>query len=118
MIAVVLAPSRPNNSNNSRSKLLDTAQQTGMVIDPHSAVGLSAARRALADGTVPPGVPIVSFACAHPAKFDEAVQTATGATPVLPPHVSDLMLRPERQQQVPADAAAVKNLIMSLSRHQ
>ena len=67
------------------AEIAGTAQQTGMVIDPHSAVGLSAARRALADGTVP-GVPIVSFACAHPAKFDQAVKTATGATPVLPPH--------------------------------
>ena len=100
------------------AEIADTAKQTGMVIDPHSAVGLSAARRALADGTVPAGVPIVSLACAHPAKFDQAVKTATGTTPLLPPHVADLMLRPERQQHVRADAAAVKNLIMSLSRHQ
>ena len=100
------------------AEIADTAQQTGMVIDPHSAVGLSAARRALADGTVPAGVPIVSLACAHPAKFDQAVKTATGTAPLLPPHVADLMLRPERQQHVRADAAAVKNLIMSLSRHQ
>ena len=100
------------------AEIADTAQQTGMVIDPHSAVGLSAARRAHADGTVPTDVPIISLACAHPAKFDQAVETATGATPALPPHMADLMSRPERQQHVPADATAVKNLILSLSRGQ
>jgi threonine synthase len=100
------------------AEIADTAQQTGMVIDPHSAVGLSAARRAHADGTVPTDVPIISLACAHPAKFDQAVETATGATPALPPHMADLMSRPARQQHVPADATAVKNLILSLSRGQ
>jgi threonine synthase len=100
------------------AEIATTAQQTGMVIDPHSAVGLSAARRAHADGTVPADVPIISLACAHPAKFDRAVETATGVTPPLPPHMADLMSRPERQQHVPADTGAVKDLILSLSRGQ
>ena len=51
---------------------------SGMLLDPHSAVGLSAARRARADGTIASDIPIVSLACAHPAKFETAVKVATG----------------------------------------
>ncbi len=69
--------------------IANTAKQDGMVIDPHSAVGLSAARRAHADGVVDKDVPIVSLACAHPAKFETAVKTAIGTEPTLPPHLTD-----------------------------
>ena len=62
-------------------KLPLTAKQNNMTIDPHSAVGVYAARQAHADGTVSGDVPIVALACAHPAKFDAAVTKATGVTP-------------------------------------
>ena len=67
-----------------------------MVIDPHSAVGLYGARMARADGLVGSDVPIIALACAHPAKFPDAVEKGTGARPDLPPHLSDLMDREER----------------------
>ena len=50
-----------------------------MVIDPHSAVGLAGARQARASGLVSRDTPIISLACAHPAKFQDAVTRATGA---------------------------------------
>ena len=98
------------------AEIAATAKQDGIVIDPHSAVGLSAARRAHADGTVPPDVPIISLACAHPAKFETAVETATGTPPQLPPHMADLMSRPERKLHSKANPEAVKALIMSMKR--
>ena len=98
------------------AEIASTAKNDGMVLDPHSAVGLSAARRAHADGTVPKDVPIISLACAHPAKFESAVESATGQKPALPPHMADLMTRPEQIQTVDADADAVKALVLARKR--
>ncbi|KAK0348294.1 hypothetical protein LTR94_037818, partial [Friedmanniomyces endolithicus] len=66
----------------------DTAAQ---VIDPHTAIGLAAARR-----HATPGVPMVTLATAHPAKFRDAVERATGVRPALPARVGDLFQREER----------------------
>ena len=88
----------------------------GMVLDPHSAVGVSAARRAVADGTVETGVPVIALACAHPAKFEGAVTEATGMSPALPPHLADLMNRPEKMLNVAASADAVRELVLGQRR--
>ena len=88
----------------------------GMVLDPHSAVGVSAARRALDDGTIPSDVPVVALACAHPAQFQDAVTRATGTEPPLPAHLADLMERPESMRHAPATAAAVRELVLSSRR--
>ena len=73
----------------------------GQVIDPHTAIGLSAAR-ALPDDT-----PVVTLATAHPAKFGDAVERATGVRPALPARVGDLFERQERYDVLPATLDAV-----------
>ena len=78
----------------------------GQTIDPHTAIGLAAARRT---GTA--DTPIVTLATAHPAKFRDAVERATGARPVLPPRVGDLFQREERYTTLPATLAAVTDHI-------
>ena len=98
------------------AEIAATAKQNNMTIDPHSAVGVYAARQAHADGTVSVDVPIVALACAHPAKFDAAVTKATGVAPKLPPHLADLMKRTERQQHVAATLDAVKSLVLDMKR--
>jgi threonine synthase len=76
------------------------------VIDPHTAIGLAAARRAeLA------GVPVVTLATAHPAKFRDAVERATGLRPALPGRVGDLFDREERYVTLPATFDAVTTYI-------
>ncbi len=67
----------------------------GDVLDPHSAVGVEAAARSRRAGALDPTIPIVSLACAHPAKFPEAVADATGLRPALPPRLATLMTRRE-----------------------
>ncbi len=64
-----------------------------MVIDPHTAVGIAAAKARRAQGL---GGPIVSLATAHPAKFPDAVERAIGVRPGLPARMADLFDRPER----------------------
>ena len=91
-------------------------KMVAFLLDPHSAVGLSAARRARLDGTIASDIPIVSLACAHPAKFETAVKVATGTAPALPPHMADLMNRPEQMQTIAADVDAVKALVLAQKR--
>jgi threonine synthase len=82
-------------------------RQTGEVIDPHTAVGLEAAR--LAGAGI--AAPMVALACAHPAKFPDAVARATGERPLLPPRLADLYERPERVETLPNDLRAVQDFI-------
>jgi threonine synthase len=79
-------------------------RETGELVDPHTAVGVAASRARRGDGSVP----MVTLATAHPAKFPEAVERATGVRPALPPRLADLDSRPERFVVLPNDLAAVQ----------
>ena len=81
-------------------------ESTGMLIDPHTAVGVKAARDFAEDG-----VPMLTMATAHPAKFPDAVERATGERPQLPEHLADLFDRPERTTQLPNDLATVEAFV-------
>jgi threonine synthase len=81
-------------------------EETGMLVDPHTAVGLKAARE-----HAEPGVPMVTMATAHPAKFPDAVERATGVRPQLPAHLADLMERSEHTVSLPNDLAAVQRFV-------
>jgi len=83
-----------------------------LLIDPHTAVGLAAARRL--EATLPPGTSIVTLATAHPAKFPDAVRAATGQTPALPARLAHLLIGEERYTILPADAAAVHAHLLHL----
>jgi threonine synthase len=87
--------------------------ETGMLVDPHTATGTAAAR--LLGGPNGPAGPMVTLATAHPAKFPDAVEQATGTRPVLPPHLADLFEREERTQTVANDLATVQALVESLT---
>ena len=69
----------------------------GYAADPHTAIGTAAGL-----ARARPGVPLVVAATAHPAKFPEAVEAATGVRPSLPTRLFDLYDRPERFTAVPA----------------
>ena len=87
--------------------IADLYQRTGMAIDPHTAVGLAAARRVRNDASVP----MVVLSTAHPAKFPDAVEAATGAHPPLPAHLADLFDREERFETCANDFGEVRGLI-------
>jgi threonine synthase len=79
----------------------------GQVIDPHSAVGLHAALHSDLD----PSIPVVTLATAHPAKFPDAVERATGIRPALPARVGDLFAREEAYTELPGDYEAVRAFV-------
>jgi threonine synthase len=78
---------------------------TGELVDPHSAIGIAAGWDE--DGTEGE-TPLVALATAHPAKFPDAVERATGVRPPLPGLLADLLSRPERCVVLPNDLAAVQ----------
>jgi len=94
--------------------ITDIYRQTGMQIDPHSAVAVNAARRALnRDGGTGP---MVALATAHPAKFPDAVEQATGVRPPLPPALADMMEQRERMTVLPNDIAAIAKFVRAHAR--
>jgi threonine synthase len=88
----------------------DVYQKSAMLIDPHTAVGLSASRQSVGVN-YPKGQSIITLATAHPAKFPDAVRRATGQTPQLPEHLADLMSRPERIVSLPNNLKAVQAFV-------
>ena len=79
-------------------------EAAGQVIDPHTAIALHAARLA----ELPAHVPVVTLATAHPAKFRDAVERATGQRPQVPARIGDLFAREERYDALPGDYGAVR----------
>jgi threonine synthase len=79
----------------------------GQVIDPHTAVGLAAARAAGID----PAIPVVTLATAHPAKFRDAVERATGNRPALPARIGSLFDREEAYSKLPATFEAITGFV-------
>jgi len=82
--------------------------ETGEVLDPHTAIGVKAARecrRSL-------DTPMVILGTAHPVKFPEAVEKAgVGKALQLPAHLSDLFAREERYTVLANDLKAVQAFV-------
>ena len=55
--------------------------------------------------------PMITLATAHPAKFPDAVEQASGIRPALPPRMADLFDRPERVTRVANDLPTIQSLI-------
>jgi threonine synthase len=80
---------------------------TGYLADPHTAIGIAAARQAHR----PTSAPVIAMATAHPAKFPDAVEAATGIRPSLPPRLAHLLTGEERFTRAPNDLATVEGLL-------
>ena len=81
---------------------------TGVLVDPHSAIGVAAAAAARRRD---PATPVVALATAHPAKFPDAIMAATGIRPALPPALAELFERRERVTELPNELAAVQAFV-------
>lgn len=81
------------------------AQQTGIVLDPHTAVGMRVARG------LPDDAEAIVAATAHPAKFPEVMRPAFGREIALPPALADVAARPKLSERIPADYAALRALL-------
>ena len=91
------------------------ADRSGTVLDPHTAVGVLAAR-AHRDAGHDAKVEVVALATAHPSKFPDAVEQATGVRPSLPDRLADLFDRSENLTYLPNDLSAVEAFVAERSR--
>ena len=83
----------------------ETYKEYGYLLDPHTAVGVEAAKQVDLEG------PVVCLACAHPAKFSSAVHQAAGTTPEMPPPLAELENLETRCAVLPAQAGAVREYL-------
>lgn len=98
------------NERETSGSIVATLNETGELIDPHTAVGMAAFRRAR--GTTDP---IVVLSTAHAAKFPEAVSAACGETPALPRSAQNLAGKAERFDRLPADADTIKAYVRAFA---
>ena len=87
--------------------IAEVFNSTQNLLDPHTAIGLEAARQCWKDKSVP----MITLATAHPVKFPEAVEKAGCQSPSLPEHMKDLFEREEAYEVIDNDLAAVQGFV-------
>ena len=94
----------------SNKKTLETIQffnqKYDYLADPHTAVGLSVFNELESD------IPNISLACAHPAKFSEVINKATGKDPVFPKELDNIFYKEEKMTILPNSFEDVKSFIL------
>jgi len=95
------------DEDNTIKIMQDVFEETGYLLDPHTAIGVKAAREVRRNNNIP----MITLGTAHPVKFEEAVLRAGYEMPKLPHHLADLMEREERLDVLPADLKAVHQFI-------
>jgi threonine synthase len=88
-----------------------TYERCGYVLDPHTAVGVAAARKVQQSESLTE--PTIVAATAHPAKFPEVVARALSTSIPLPPQLEEAMRRPKRSVRIPAEYKRVRELLRS-----
>lgn len=105
---VVLFSSDRLDDEQMQAVIAEMYQENDYLLDPHTAIGVQAARNCRKDLSVP----MVCLATAHPAKFPEAIEKAgIECALTLPPHMADLMSREERYEVLPNDLKALQGYI-------
>lgn len=95
------------NEDETVKTMQDVFEETGYLLDPHTAIGVKAARETRRNQNIP----MITLGTAHPVKFEDAVKRAGFEMPALPHHLTDLMDREERVNVLPADLEAVHKFI-------
>jgi threonine synthase len=85
-------------------------RESGILLDPHTAIGVAAARTLRADGDRP----TVALGTAHPAKFPDAVFRATGVRVEMPKRLEWTMQAPERCLTLPNDKRAFADYLVGV----
>ncbi|MBK8906831.1 MAG: threonine synthase [Rhodospirillales bacterium] len=107
-VARALFPAARFDDRETTATIRAVYRNRNIILDPHSAIGVAAARRCMEDASVP----TIALATAHPAKFSDAVERAIGSRPPLPPALADLMDREEHYAILPAETDAIRDHIV------
>jgi len=88
----------------------DVYERYGYLVDPHTAVGIGAARKAGRDAER-----IVCLSTAHPAKFPDAVRKATGVDPPVPERLAAALEGEERYDVLENNLEMLKSYVSANS---
>jgi len=92
------------------AEIARTYREAGYLADPHTAIGLAAAREC-----APIGLPTIVAATAHPAKFPDAMEKAVGFRPALPPALADLYDRVETYTRASNNLGEIETLVRNFA---
>ena len=82
-------------------------RETGELVDPHTVIGIVAGKHASASTNYT----VISLATAHPAKFPDAIEAATGIRPALPIPLQNLFQRKEKYSTLPNNFESVREFM-------
>lgn len=91
------------DDDETRRTVAEVFERSRVMLDPHTAVGYGVGQAQRRD----PDIPLIALATAHPAKFPDAVEAATGTRPNLPARLESLMTLPERVETFANDAPPI-----------
>jgi len=83
-------------------------EEDGYLLDPHSAIGVCAATKEN------PQTPVICLACAHPAKFSDAIEQAIGEAPPLPKELNDLQFLDTAYQLMSSETESVRKAMLKV----
>ena len=95
-----------------RAAIKQVRDETGTLIDPHTATAIHAASEKARNASAP----MVVLGTAHPAKFLDAVESAVNERPDLPPRLASLLDLPERMETLPNELATVQGFIQTRAK--
>ena len=94
------------------AEIADLHAKDGYLADPHSAVGIAAAKREARQRSGP----IVALGTAHPAKFPEAVERACGVQPPVPERLAERLGAEERYDTLPCEQSLLAEYVSARAR--
>jgi len=86
--------------------LSETYKNQGILIDPHTAIGVGVAKKILLEGST------IILSTAHPSKFSDVVMESTGIMPELPENLKKILFEKEKYDKLSKDLKKVKNYIL------
>jgi threonine synthase len=92
----------------------DIYAECDYILDPHTAVGVSAVKQSVKQAGALSRGHVVTLACAHPAKFSDTVRAAIGIDPALPAFLNDLYDRKEKFQIIENDYNKIKDFLLKV----
>jgi threonine synthase len=94
------------NDEETKAAIARVHREAGMIVDPHTAVGIAASLKLHLKG------PVILLATAHPAKFPEAITQAIGIATEIPPKLAGLMALEERYTVLPNEVGTVRTFVL------
>ena len=97
-------------------EIKSTYNKSKYLLDPHSAVGIRAAKFAISDSRIDNKIPLISLACAHPAKFPNVIEKSLNFFPENPPALDIILKKEENLKILNNEIYAIKYYIKNNMR--